>query len=88
MNTSRSGAKRLVLATQPSSLLEEARGLPSWNGSSLESIMDRGGLDLRNLEGFLPFQFLSLPDRVDPLTRLWRLPIIGVTCVAESKWLS
>jgi hypothetical protein len=56
MNTSRSGAKCLVLAAQPSLLSEEARGLPSWNGSLLESIMDHGGLDSRNLEGFLPFQ--------------------------------
>jgi hypothetical protein len=41
--------------------------------------MDPGGLDLRNLEGFLPFQCSSLPDQVDPLARLWRLPIIGIT---------
>jgi hypothetical protein len=35
-----------------------------------QSIMDHGGLDLRNLEGFLPFQCSSLPDRVDPLAKL------------------
>jgi hypothetical protein len=40
--------------------------------------MDHGGLDSRNLERFLPFQCSSLPDRVDPLATLWRLPIIGV----------
>jgi hypothetical protein len=32
-------------------------------------VMDRGGLDLRDLEGFIPFRCPDLPDQSDPLTR-------------------
>jgi hypothetical protein len=32
-------------------------------------LMDHGGLDLSNLEGFMPFRCPNLPDQSDPLTR-------------------
>jgi hypothetical protein len=41
-------------------------------------VMDRGGADLRNLEGFMPFRCSNLPDQSDPLTRPQGLLIIGV----------
>jgi hypothetical protein len=33
--------------------------------------MNRGGLDLRDLEGSLPFSCPNLPDQSDSLTRPW-----------------
>jgi hypothetical protein len=41
--------------------------------------MNHGGLDLRDLEGFMPFQYPNLPNQADALTRFWD------TLVAESE---